>query len=944
MNKLSILGLLISVISAQFSIAQEVTIEDPTLSGKLPLNQEVISGKFDNGLTYYILPNQKPKNKVELRLVVNAGSALENDDQQGLAHFCEHMAFNGTEHFKKNELVDYLQSAGVKFGAHLNAYTSFDETVYMLSLPSDDEALLDKGFLVLEDWSSNLVFDPEEINKERGVVLEEFRLGLGAQKRMMENYLPVVFKESRYAERLPIGKKDILENFEPETLVNFYRSWYRPDLMSVIVVGDIDAQHAERKIEEHFKKLVNPPDPKPRELFKIPDHDGIDISINSDKEAVYNNIQFFLKIRGDREVLGTESQFMKGVESRILYSIINERLDDIGESPSSPFSYVWINEGEMWARTKSAIQAGAVVNNGKYLECLDVILSELRRVEMHGVSLQEFTRAKTKVLKSAERRLKEKGKIESRRLAGALADHFLTGKPMVSAEQNLELVRKAIENIDHMALNQRLRGLAIETNGAVVITGTESDKGNMPNEEQILKKIIEISRADVAPKNEEHVATSLMVEFGGQGQVMDENSITEIEANVVIFENGAKVIMKRTELKNDQILFYAFSPGGSSIYDDATYKKIKYAMSAISVGGVGEHSRKDVSKILAGKKVSVNPFISSRYEGLNGNCSPEDIESLFQLAHLYINNPRIDEEAYANKVIKDRSVMDNMLSNPGSYFNQEFNKFMLNNHLRMWQVPNEQDWKNTSYKEMMKVYKDRFNSTADFTYIFVGNIEEGDIVELASRYFGSSPKTNRVEKFVDRNLRPISGTDRLNVYKGSESQSQVRIIYKGETTYNQKDDLLIGMLGEALSIKLTEKLREEMSGVYGSRASGYLALLPYENFTFTVSFPCGPENVDALIDATKAEIKSLIDNGPEEKDLNKVIQARVKDLDTKKQSNRYWMAKIQSMELYDMTAKEVLDDPEEIKAVTAKDLQEAAKKFLSGDNLIGVLYPESEKK
>jgi len=943
MKKLSFFSLLMSIVATQFTSAQEIKIMDPEEAGKLPLNHQVVTGRLDNGLRYYIQPNSKPENKVELRLVVNAGSILETDQQQGLAHFCEHMAFNGTEHFKKNELVDYLQTAGVKFGAHLNAYTSFDETVYMLSLPSDNQELLDKGFLVLEDWSSNLSFDPEEIDKERGVVLEEFRLGLGAQKRMMENYLPIVFKDSRYANRLPIGKEEILKNFQYQTLKDFYKTWYRPNLMAVVVVGDIDPALMEEKIKQHFAKLKNPEKSLDRILYPVPDQNGIDVSINTDPEASYNSMQIFVRQSGEREVEGTEEEFQNGIHNRLIFNIINERLNDIGESSTSPFSYVWMNMGEMWARTKSALQAGAIVTNGKYLESLEVIMTELKRAQIHGFSEKELERAKTRILKSAERKMKEEDKTESNRHAGALVEHFLTGKPVLEPQLNLELTTRYLDEMDPLMLTEKLNQIDISKNLVIVITGIEKERESIPTEHEFMAKMIEVSKAQVDPMEEEVVASSLMERPNTAGKITSTNEITGLDATSITLSNGAKVLYKKTELKNDQILFYAFSNGGSSVYDDATYKKFIHAMSSLNAGGVGNHSKKDLSKILAGKKVSVSPFISSYYEGLNGNCSPEDFEEMMQLVYLYINKPRFDKEAYDNNVQRERSFTDNMLSNPGSYFNQEWSKFVYNDHLRINRIPQAEDWENTSYEVLEKVYRERFSSAAYFTYIFVGNIDEDQLKQMAKTYLGLPGSKANTEAFIDQNVRPRKGTDRLNVNIGSDQKSQVRILFKGETTFNSQEDLHLGMLGEALTIKLTEKLREDMSGVYGSGASGYMSLIPYENYTFSISFPCGPENVEALIAAALGELKTLIDEGPSEKDLNKVKQARLKELETRKQSNRYWLAHLQRISQLGLSVDQAVVTPDEINAVSSEDLKTVAAKYLSGDHLIGVLFPEEAK-
>jgi zinc protease len=909
----------------------------------VPLDPEVVTGTFENGLKYYIRKNKKPESKVELRLVVNAGSILEEDYQRGLAHFCEHMAFNGTKHFEKNELVDYLQTAGVKFGAHLNAYTSFDETVYMLSLPSQDDTLVEKGFLVLEDWSRNLLFVRDEVDKERGVVLEEFRLGLGAQKRMMAKYLPVIFNGSRYAERLPIGEKEILENFDPEVLMEFYRDWYRPDLMAVVVVGDIEPNDIEEKIKKHFESWSKKDDAKQRDEFSIPGQQGYRASVNSDPEATYNSLQIFISQKSDGLAEGSMEEFKKSIQYAAILSMINERMNVLGEESDAPFSYANWGLGDMWGRNYTALQGWALVSDNKYTECIELLMSEILRAQAFGFSESEYERAKQKMLSTFERASREQDKTPNEQHARDLVEYFLSGSPKPEAQWKSDFARMVLEETPTPMLHELIRQLDVNDHGVVVITGTEKDRPNMPEVPVILGLMHKVATMTVHQNIEKELPLSLMTAPVSKGEAPKASELGAWDAKTFTLSNGAKVIYRKTELKNDEIIFRAISKGGTNLYDDKTFLEINNALSVIGQSGVGYFSRMDVSKILAGKKVSVTPNISSNTEGMQGSCSPEDIESLMQMVHLYFTKPRKDQDAYDVYVKKQRSFMDNMLSDPSSYFNQEWSKFVYQGHPRAWTVPSAQDWEKTSYDKIFKVYQERFANASDFTFLFVGNIDEAQLQFMCQQYLASLPSNGSKDVYKDVKMNLKKGTDRLNVYNGSEEKSSVRIVYSGDAVYSKKENMYLSMFGELLTIKLTEKLREEMSGVYGSGASGGLWNVPIGKYYFGVSFPCGPDNVEGLIAATLEEINILIENGPQEKDLNKVKQARLKEYDTDVQSNYYWVNLLQEYAVSGLSVSEIEETKADIERVKADDLKNVAKKYLSGDHLIGVLYPENTK-
>jgi zinc protease len=906
----------------------------------VPLDERIESGQLSNGLKYYIMPNKKPENRVELRLVVNAGSVLESPKQLGLAHFCEHMAFNGSKNFKKNELVDYLQSAGVKFGAHLNAYTSFDETVYMLSLPLEDKEILENGFQILEDWAHNLSFDSLEIEKERGVVLEEYRLGLGAQKRMMASYLPKVLYKSAYAERLPIGKKEILENFKKEAITDFYRDWYRPDLMAVIVVGDIDKKEAKTLITSHFSSLKNPANSPERFTPEVPDHNETFVTTVTDPEATYGTVQVAYKLNGLYKRTGTIDDYNQGLKQRLFYSMLNDRISEKTKKPGAAFTTAYVYQGELWVRNKEAVQAFAIVGGGKYIDALKQVSTEIQRAKEHGFVEMELQRAKINMRTSLERAYKESNKTESRRYAGRLVNTFLTQSPLSSPEWALKQYDEFVKNITLNDLNDHLALLIRSENRVITMTGPEAEKDQMPDEALVISTLDQVQHEGTSPYEELLLPESLITSTPQAGTVVSSSLNEAFNTQTLTLSNGVKVILKKTDLKNDQILFRILSRGGTNMVDDEIFKAITYGMGVISRTGVGEFSDSDLDKILAGKSVRVSPFIGSTSEGMSGSCRPQDAEEMMQLIHLYFVQPRLDQEAYEAYVNRQRSFYDNIEANPSSYYNIQLNKWKYKNHPRGFNVPKEEDWQNTQYPMIHETYMERFANAADFTFVFVGNIDDDSFTTLVTQYLASLPANESREETKDLGLRVRTGTEKFAIHKGAEPKSMVQISFSDNIPYDKHEDLALDMAAEVLTIKLIEVLREQMGGVYGTSARNYFSRLPNPSFTFSIGFPCGPDNVDTLIQAALAEVKKLANAGPSQKDVDKVKQTMIKTLKTDAQSNRFWLNQLVNWSYYDDDLSSAEQMEEKISAMTIEDIKNAVNKRLTGDYLTGVLYPE----
>jgi zinc protease len=907
---------------------------------EIPLNPNVKFGKLENGLTYYIMKNAKPEDKVELRLALNAGSIQEDDNQLGLAHFMEHMNFNGTKNFKKNELVDYLQSVGVKFGAHLNAYTSFDETVYMLTIPSDDQEILDKGFQVLEDWAHNALLTDEEIDNERGVVLEEYRIGLGAGKRMLNNYLPKIMHGSKYADRLPIGTKEVLENFDYKTIRKFYKDWYRPDLMSVIAVGDIDPVEIEKKIKALFSGIKNPSKSREREIYDVPNHDETFISIQSDKEFPYSQVQLMYKDPKPVKDVTTRDGYKKMIINQLFAGMLNSRLDELRNSPTPPFNYGGGNYGSTGARSKNAFSLYAGVAETDQLKGLEALLTEAQRIKLHGFTAGELERVKKNMLAGIEKAYNERDKSQSRSFADEMVRNYLQKEPAPGIVWEYEKQKEMMPEISIQDVNTVINSYISDKNRVVILMGPEKDGLEKVPEKSVSDLLAAMDQASPEPYKEEVLATSLIEKTPTPGKIVNTDQNADGDFKVLTLGSGMQVTYKITDFKNDEIVMRGYSYGGTNTYSDEEYLKTNLGSSIISSSGVGDFSNVDLRKVLAGKVANVRPFIDGSSEGLSGGSTPKDMETMFQLINLYFTAPRKDQETYDSFLMRMKSQYVNLSSNPNYYFQVEHGKFTSQNHVRSFDFPTEEEWNNTDYDLIMKKYTDGFSNPGDFKLFFVGNIDEDKFIDNVKTYLASLKGTDRKDKMVDIGIRPPKGTHEKIYKKGIDAKSSVVITFDGEVDFNRNEEFHLQCLGEILTIKLIEIMREEKGGVYGVRADGDFYVTPYERYNLTISFPCGPENANELKEGALAELKKIIDNGPDEKDLNKVKEARRKQRKEKLKTNGHWVGSLYGTSFTNAPRLTKQEGEDRIENLTAKDIQKVGKKYLSGDYIIGMLMPE----
>lgn len=908
----------------------------------MPLDPKVKIGRLANGLTYYIRQNKLPEKRVEMRLVVNAGSVLEDEDQLGLAHFMEHMNFNGTKRFPKNELVSYLQSIGVKFGADLNAYTGFDETVYILPVPSDKPALLDKGLQILEDWAHNALLDSLEIEKERGVVIEEWRLSRGADERMMKQTLPVQYQGSRYAERLPIGSKESLEHFSPAALRRFYKDWYRPDLQAIVIVGDIDVNDMEQKIKETFSDIPAPSGPRKREIFNVPDHAETLSVVAKDKETAFPSVEVMFKKEPLPE--STIGDYVRYMNRRLFTGMLNNRFRELTLKSNPPFVGAGSFYGNSYARTKDVFQLYANTSDTGMAHSLYSLIEEARRVLLHGFTPSEFDGQKKQMQSLYDRIFNEREKEESFKYVDEYVNNFLINEPIPGIEWEYDFVKQYLAAVKLDDVNKLADQWITKNNMVVTLNAPDKPGVRIPSSEEIQQLLASVETARIDALKEKTLATSLMDAAKVKaGKIISTKTNDDLGTTVIKLSNGATVILKSTNFKNDEVLFRAFSKGGHSLVKDADYHSALYASSIVTQSGVGNFSAIDLGNMLKGKNTSLAPNISLYSEGMNGNTIPKEMETLLQLVHLYFTQPRKDKDAFESYKTRQKQLYANLSANPQIYFSAEYQKMMTQNHPRGGGLPKPEDFDKISLDRSIQIYKERFANAGDFTFFLVGSFNEETIKPLLEKYIGSLPAAPGKESYKDLGIRPPAGKVDKVINKGADQKSLVTMVFTTPVTYNSNDAYVLGSLGELMTIKLTEQLREEKGGVYGVNAAGAINRIPAAYSSFNITFPCAPENVDTLTKAALDELKKIIKNGVSEADMEKIKEQQKRKLEVDSRQNLFWMTNLYDAWFYGTDPAIILAKQKMIDGLSSKMIQEVAKKYVNPNSFIkAILNPDKQ--
>lgn len=932
MNKITL-----TIISFLFSIA---IIAQPRISSQpLPIDPNVKYGKLENGMTYYIRHNKLPEKRADFYIAQRVGSMQEEDHQAGLAHFLEHMAFNGTKHFPgRKTMLSYLETIGAKFGNNVNAYTSFDETVYTLSdIPVIREGIIDSTLLVLHDWSNFIELKNEEIDKERPIIKEEWRTRGNSSMRLWEKQLPIIFKGSKYADRTPIGKMSVVENFEYQTIKDYYKKWYRPDLQSIIVVGDINADSVEVKIKELFSKIPKAENPAERIYFPVPDNDQPLVSIATDKEETTSTITYHIKHDPLPEnIKQTEQGYSTQLILNLATQMLGERFLEISQTAESPFTASHTYDEEYYsAKTKNTWSSIALSKEGKEKESLAALIRETERAKQFGFTDSELERAKTNLLSSLEQVYNNRETLYNDSYMQEYVSSFVNGEAIPGIEYEYALVQRLLPTITSNIINAVVNNLLTHSNNVVTITAPEKESLQLPSEAEVLAIIKSVQAEDIDGYMEELITEPLIDKLPEAGTIEKEEFDEKLGATIWTLSNGMKVAIKETDFKKDEIIMNSNSFGGMSLVHDLNVYEASFVNYVPYLGGLGNFSANDIKKVLAGKNATVNVSMNQWTQGFTGYSSIKDLETMLQLTYLSFTAPRQDENMFSNLKNIALSQLHNLESDPSNKFSDAitFANYGDNIRFRPMKAANID---NLSYDKIMELYKQAFANPGSFIFTFVGNVDKETLKPLVELYLASLPEGNRNANYKQTNVDYRKGLYKsMFEEKMVNPQTKVYSMYSGKLEYNRKNAVYLTALEQILEMVYTETIRETEGGTYGVSVGTDITRIPVGNTTLAMSFDTNPEKASKLIEVMHAELQKIITEGVDDAKFNKVKEYLLKQYDQDIKQNGMWSQIITSSLLYnDNTFSESLPI---MQNMTKENVQAVAKQLVDQKNKIEVI-------
>lgn len=898
----------------------------------VPIDSNVRIGKLDNGLTYYIRNNHKPENRVYMNLIIKAGSIYEEDNQKGYAHFIEHMAFKQTVHFKTNEIVNVLEKMGSKFGAEVNAHTGFNETVYNLEIPSDKSDLIEKGFLILEDWAHNIVLDDKEVNKEKGVINEEARIGRG-NDRVTKKFLPILLKGSKYPDRIPIGNQYCVNNCNSKTLMDFYKDWYRPDLMGIIIVGDIDVNLAESKIREHFSEIKNPINIKKAENYEIPDNKEPLIAIITDKEQPNTMINIFYKHNlENQKYLGN---YKKLLLQDIFIRIINERLQESAFKSDASIVDAKAKYDKFFSNNKNAFTLSAISKENEINNSLILLFSECEKIIQNGCTESEIDRQKEYFQNAYEIAASEIDKTESSLFLQQYLNNFLYGDFIPGAKNELKYLNSIVHSIITFDINQAASDLIKDDNICILVIAPALPGINIPTSTDITDLYQSVKTTKFIKYVDKEQESSLMFAKPNDSKVLSciENSL--FGYSELNFENGVKAILMPTKNQNEQILFSSYKLGGTSLYPDSLVLAALYSAEIVSESGAGHYSKNELDKKLTGKIVKLSPYIDELKQGTKGIASKKDFETLLQLNYLYYNEPRKDQYSFDNFISKIRENAKNMLSNAEySYFDT---LIKLSSSSRNIIFPRLKKLDKLKLEDTYRIYKERFSDAGGTTFFIVGSFKVDEIIPLLEKYLGGLPSTNKIESWKDVNSKFPPGINEVTIYKGYANRSLSTLIMKNKFDWNYKNVLGYKILLDIMEIKLMQTMRSDRSMVYNLTVNGQENLIPKPECFVTFFWLCDPLNVSTLNKILFKEIRKIQRNGPDKETLAKVKENYIKEREKNINENSFWLSKLEDLYYEKIELINFEDYRKKINDITEEDIKLLAQKYLTLDHYVSVV-------
>jgi zinc protease len=908
------------------------------LTDTIPTDPAVRTGVLPNGLHYYIRENHVLRN-VQLRFVVNAGSVLEDDDQLGLAHFMEHMNFNGLKHFPKNELVSYLQSIGGSIGADLNANTGYDATNYILWMTTGDEKKIDKGFTILSDWSHNALLDPTEIDKERGVVLEESRLHKTAMDRMRLTYLPVMLNGSKYADRLPIGKDSVIQHFQPEAIRRYYETWYRPDLEAVIVVGDIDPAEMEKKIIKNFSHFVNPAHERPRPaVIPIPERSKPVGEVVTDKEFPNTLFELYNYIER-RPNYVTWGDYRQKIVERLFNTMLDERLAGVTQRANAPFFSGHASFEDFFSGYR--IFSSVLATGDKPLQpAIDSLMVVLGSIRQYGFLDAELERAKSALLRREGSAYDDRGKTSTATFAGEYAESFVSGEPIISRDDQYHFIQQVLPTITREDMAALEKKMDIGPGSFALVLSSDKPAGASTGD-QLIADLGEARKLPITTYQEKEIGHSLTDHFPVAGTVTGQTQDKQMGTIDLTLSNGITITLKPTTFKNDDIRMDAWRFGGYHQYPLADKYNAMNAAQVVRAMGIEGFTKAELDKFLAGKRVSVQPYLNPYEDGVEGNCGAADLETFLQLVHLYLTKPGVDKAAFNSYIDRQEGLVQNLKVNPMAYYADTLEKIEYKNNPWINAIPVPADYAGIDLTRSMQIYKETYSNCYGMHFTFVGSFDPQTIQPLLEKYLASLPAVQKENKYIDEGMRPTPGVVQATVKKGVGSQGQVTVVFTGEGDYAREDVLKLDLLMAVINVRIFETLREAMGGTYNASVGAVFNKRPYEHYTITARIPCAPENADRMSAALFDIINSVRDKGVEKDLMNKIKQNMMNHHSAQMRTNEYWLQSLSSDWIDREDPSWINDFYTMVGNISTSDLKAAANKYLNTANFIKVeLLPE----
>lgn len=900
----------------------------------LPVDPEVRTGKLENGLTYYIRHNGQPENRADFYIAQKVGSMQEEDNQAGLAHFLEHMAFNGTKNYPGKAMLNYLQDNGIKFGTNINAYTSFDETVYYISdIPTNNQNLVDSALLVLHDWSNAIALEEEELENERGVIREEWRTRGGAQQRLWDQLLPKMYPDSKYANRMPIGSIDVINNFKPEEIRAYYHKWYRPDLQGIIVVGDFDLDEMEQKVKALFSPIKLEEERAERVYYPVPDNKEPLVAVATDKEARSTQIMLFYKHDPlPEELKNTQMGYITTYLLNAASSMMNQRFEEITQKPDAPFTSAYAYDDDYFvAKTKDAWTVVAQSAEDKIDVALAAMIRETERVKKFGFTASEYEVARTNILKSLENSYNNRDKQRNSSYSQEYVRAFTDGEPIPGIEFEYQFMQALVPNIPVEAINMTLQQLISDENIVIAVTGPEKEDLVYPSDEELLSVINSVKAEEIEAYAEQVIDEPLIATPPTPGKIVKEEQNEAMDATIWTLQNGIKVILKNTDFKDDEILMTATSTGGYSQYAVQDPVNSRIMGSVMNLGGVGNFSATDLPKVLAGKTASVRPSISLTTQDFNGSSSIKDFETMMQLVYLYFTAPRKDADAFKSFIQRMETQLKNQEAEPMVAFSDSINNAIYGNNPLTNRIKLS-DLAKVDYDRIMEMFKQQFRNPGSFTFTFVGNVDAEKVRPVVEQYLASLPGEEVKGEFIKVPMSFNEGKS-VNVFK-REMQNPKASVFNavtGNMERNMKNQILMSMFDQILDIVYTEKIREEEGGTYGVSTGGAISRYPEGQTVLQIMFDTDPEKKDHLNEIILKELEGIAINGPRESDFIKVKEYMNKNFNENLKENRYWTNILDQLYFYgeDMHTGYI----DAVNAMTPKDVQEFTAELLKQGNL-----------